>query len=346
MDRTLHHAGRHRRDRGRRLTLHLLLVLQKFRQALGQIGPFIGLIAICALFAALRWDTFVSWDNFAIILQQTAVIGIAALGMTIVIIAGGIDLSVGSIIALGTIVVALLLQAGWPPLAAAAAAVGACAFCGVLSGVLITKLRLLPFVVTLGMMGALRGAAKGLAGEQPIYPEQETWLNRLMQLGEPGTLPGGVWLTLGFAVLVAAVLKFTRFGRYLFAVGSNEITARLCGVPVDRVKIYVYALGAAFAGLGAVLQFGYLTGGDPTTAVGLELNIIAAVVIGGASLAGGRGTIVGTLVGALIMSVVANGCTKLGLANWVQEIVTGIIIVAAVTLDALRHRKTRTTADA
>ncbi len=323
------------------LKLSLKTVLSKLRASLSQVGPLIGLIVICALFASLRWETFVRWDNFAIILQQTAVIGIAALGMTMVIIAGGIDLSVGSIIAVGTIVIALLLQAGWPPLAAAIGGIAACGFCGLLSGLLITKLRLLPFVVTLGMMGALRGAAKGLAGEQPIYPDEDTWINNLMQLGEPGTLPGGVWLTLGFAVLVAAVLKYTRFGRHLFAVGSNELTARLCGVPVERVKILVYILGAAFAGLGAVLQFAYLTGGDPTTAVGLELNIIAAVVIGGASLAGGQGTVTGTLVGALIMSVVANGCTKLGLANWVQEIVTGVIIVAAVTLDALRHRGTK-----
>jgi ribose transport system permease protein len=127
----------------------------------------------------------------------------------------------------------------------------------------------------------------------------------------------------------------------VFAVGSNELTARLCGVPVERVKLLVYVLGGAFAGLGAVLQFAYLTGGDPTTAVGLELNIIAAVVIGGASLSGGQGTVTGTLVGALIMTVVANGCTKLGLANWVQEIVTGGIIVVAVLLDYLRQRNAR-----
>lgn len=214
---------------------------------------------------------------------------------------------------------------------------GAAAFCGGLSGVLITRLRLLPFVVTLGMMGALRGAAKGLAGEQPIYPN-ETWLNNLMQLGRHGGLPSGVWMMLGFAVIVALALRYTRFGRHVFAVGSNELTARLCGVPVERVKLLVYILGGAFAGLGAVLQFAYLTGGDPTTAVGLELNIIAAVVIGGASLAGGQGTVTGTLVGALIMSVVANGCTKLGLSNWVQEIVTGGIIIAAVLLDYVRRR--------
>lgn len=306
------------------------------RHALTAFGPLIGLVAVCALFAVLRFDTFVTRDNFAIILQQTAVIGVAALGMTLVIVSGGIDLSVGSIIALATVVIALLIQQGASPLVAALGGTGVAAACGAVSGLLITRLRLLPFVVTLGMMGALRGAAKGAAGEQPVYPD-ETWLNGLMQLGRSG-LPSGVWLMLGLALLVAAVMRYTRFGRHVFAVGSNELTARLCGVPVERVKVLVYVLGGVFAGLAAVLQFSYLTGGDPTTAVGLELNIIAAVVIGGASLTGGQGTITGTLVGALIMSVVANGCIKLGLSNWVQEIVTGGIIIAAVLLDYLRRR--------
>jgi len=307
-------------------------------RALSAAGPVVGLIGVCLLFAAFRFHTFVTRDNFAIILEQTAVIGIAALGMTLVIISGGIDLSVGSIIALGTVVLALLLQRGWPPLLAAAGATVVGAACGAFSGLLITRLRLLPFVVTLGMMGALRGTAKGLSGEQPIYPD-ESWLNQLMRIGAHGGLPGGVWLMLGLAVSVGLALRYTRFGRHVFAVGSNEQTARLCGVPVERVKLLVYALGAGFAGLAAVLQFAYLTGGDPTTANGYELNVIAAVVIGGASLAGGQGGVVGTLVGALIMSVVANGCTKLGLANWVQEIVTGGIIVAAVLLDYLRRRE-------
>lgn len=310
------------------------------RQAIAVFGPLIGLIAVCALFAILRFDTFMTRDNFAIILQQTAVIAVAALGMTLIIIAGGIDLSVGSIIALGTVAIALLLQRGWSPLSAALAGIAISGACGAFSGTLITRLRLLPFVVTLGMMGALRGAAKGLASEQPIYPD-ETWLNRLLHLGSEGGLPSGVWLVLVLAILVALTLNFTRFGRHVFAVGSNELAARLCGVNVERVKLLVYVIGTAFAGVAAVLQFAYLTGGDPTTAVGLELNIIAAVVIGGASLSGGQGTVTGTLVGALIMSVVANGCTKLGLANWVQEIVTGGIIVAAVLLDYLRRRPAR-----
>lgn len=309
-------------------------------RALASAGPLFGLILVTTLFAALRFETFVTFDNFAIILQQTAVIGVAALGMTLIIIAGGIDLSVGSIIALGTVIIALGIERGWSPLAAAVAGIGVSALCGAFSGLLITKLRLLPFVVTLGMMGALRGAAKGVAGEQLIYPE-ETWINQLMRLGERGQLPTGVWLTLALALIVGVTLRHTRFGRHVFAVGSSELTARLCGVPVERVKLLVYTLGAAFAGIAAVLQFAYLTGGDPTTAMGLELNIIAAVVIGGASLSGGQGGVTGTLVGAVIMSVVANGCTKLGLPNWVQEIVTGGIIVAAVLLDYVRRRSPR-----
>jgi ribose transport system permease protein len=306
------------------------------RRILALLGPFFALLAVYAFFAAVSFDRFVDWGNTTIMLQQTAVIGMGAIGMTLIIVSGGIDLSFGSIIAICSIVVALLLQAGVPPALAAVAAVAAGMAAGTTTGLLVTRLRLTPFIVTLGMMGVLRGAAKGLAGEQPIYPE-ETWLNGLMQLGTQA-LPGGVWLMLGMALLVGGVLRYTRFGRHVFAIGSNEATAHLCGVPVLRTKLLIYAIGAGFAGLAGLLQFAYLTGGDPTTAVGLELNIIAAVVIGGASLSGGQGTILGTLLGALIMTVVNNGCTKLDMPNWVQEIVTGGIIVTAVTIDRLRQR--------
>jgi ribose transport system permease protein len=308
------------------------------RRAPAALGPLFALVAVCALFAWLRPETFPTRDNVAVILQQTVVIGVAALGMTLVIVAGGIDLAAGSTIALVTVAIALLVRQGAPPLLAALAGVSVAALCGAVSGLLITRLRLLPFVVTLGMMGALRGTAKVVAHEQPVYPEGETWLNGLMQLGKRG-LPAGVWLMLGFAALVALAMRYTRFGRHVFAVGSNELTARLCGVPVARVKLLVYALGAAFAGVAAVLQFAYLGGmGDPTTAQGLELKIIAAVVIGGASLSGGQGTVLGTLVGALFMSAVDNGCTKLEISNSVQEVVTGAIIIIAALLDHLRRR--------
>ena len=307
------------------------------RRVLAAFGPAIGLIFALMLFASLRFETFVTVDNFGIMLQQTAVIGAAAIGMTIIIVSGGIDLSVGSTVALVTVVIALLLKQQVSPLVAAVGGILAGGVCGLIIGTLVTQLRLMPFIVTLGLMGALRGGSKGLANEQPVYPD-ETWLNQLMQLGANGAPPVGVWLTVVLAVAIALMLRFTRFGRHVFAIGSNEHTARLCGVPIERQKILIYTIGGLFAGVAGLLQFAYLTGGDPTTAVGLELNVIAAVVIGGASLNGGQGTILGSMIGALIMSVVANGCTKLGMPNWVQEIVTGGIIVAAVLLDQLRRR--------
>src|SRR5690606_5893572 len=147
-----------------------------------------------------------------------------------------------------------------------------------------------------------------------------------------------VWITAAAALLAALVLRGTRFGRHVFAIGSSEPTARLCGVRVERTKLWIHTIASACAGLAAVLQFAYLGMGDPTTAAGYELPVIAAVVIGGARLTGGEGSILGTLVGAFIMTVVDNGCTRLGLESWVQEIVTGAIIVAAVAIDRIRHR--------
>lgn len=309
---------------------------------LNKFGPLIGLAFVFLIFAVARPQTFLSWSNLEVMLLQTTVVGAAALGMTLVIISGGIDLSVGSNIALCTVAIALLLQAGAPPLVAALGGVAAGSAVGFFIGGLITRLRLTPFIVTLGMWGAVRGLAKGLAGEQMVMAP-DTWLNTLLTtIGSDRRwmlLPSGVWLTLALALLISAVLRYTRFGRHVYAVGSNEQTARLCGVRVNRTKLFIYGLGGALAGFGGVLQFSYLTLGDPTTAIGLELDVIAAVVIGGGSLSGGEGSVPGSMIGALIMTVVANGCTKLGLDNWVQEIVTGAIIILAVALDQLRHRR-------
>jgi ribose/xylose/arabinose/galactoside ABC-type transport system permease subunit len=295
-----------------------------------------------ALFSILAPEKFATGANLQLILLQTAVVGTAALGMTMVIISGGIDLSVGSVIALTTVVVALLLNSGFPPILAALGGVVVGVLCGSIIGMFVTQVRLSPFIVTLGMWGALRGSAKGLANEQMIVPP-DTWLTGLLNTltDEQGWMlfPTGVWMMLVLAALIAVVLRYTRAGRYMFAVGSNEIAARICGVPVERTKMSVYMLGSGFAALAGVLQFSYLTVGDPTTAAGMELDIIAAVVIGGGSLAGGEGSILGSLVGALIMTSVGNGCTKMEFPNWVQEIVAGGIIVIAVALDRFRHRK-------
>lgn len=299
-------------------------------------GPLGGLILAWIFFAALCGGPFASWGNQRLMLLQTAVVGLAAVGATFVIMSGGIDLAVGSVIALSTMVLAWLLkEAGLPPLAAAAGALAAGAAIGILTGWGV-NLGLSPFIVTLGTWGALRGLGKGLGNNQPIYPEQ-TWLSSLMQSG--GAVAPGVWITLLAAMLGALVLRYTRFGRHVKAVGSNERTARLCGVRVPQVKLGVYALASTLAALAGILQFAFLYGqGDPSTAEGYELKVIAAVVVGGASLSGGRGTVWGTMLGSLLMTVVDNGCTKLGLDNWVQEVATGAIIVAAVALDLWRRK--------
>ena len=192
--------------------------------------------------------------------------------------------------------------------------------------------------MTLGLWGALRGLAKGLGGNQPVYFPRNDELAALMLPGSV-LLPIGVWLLLVVAAIGALLLRSTVFGRRVVALGSSRETARLCGVDVERTEVLVYGLGGACAGLAAVLQLSFLSMGDPTTAQGLELKVIAAVVIGGASLRGGEGSIFGTLLGALVMTVVDNGCTKVGLDNWTQDLATGAIIVGAVALDRWRQQR-------
>ena len=197
----------------------------------------------------------------------------------------------------------------------------------------------MPFIVTLGTMLVIRGAAKGLAGEVRLEAPT-TWLNDLLRRPDTGILlPWGVWLLALLAILVSLLLRYTTFGRHIFAIGSNERMARLCGVPINARKTAIYTLAAALTGVAGLLQFSRLSVGDPTVAVGLELNVIAAVVIGGGSLLGGRGSVSGALIGSTIMTVIQIGCSQLGLANWVQEIVTGCIIVTAVWLDRVRSAR-------
>lgn len=314
----------------------------KMREMLNRAGPLLGLIVVSLVFGALIGTQFFRAGNLELIGRQTAIVCVAALGMTMIIVSAGIDLSVGSTIALSTVVIALLLRDGVSPALAALAGIGAAAVCGAVTGVLVTRLRVVPFIVTLGMMLLVRGAAKGLADERRIEAPV-TWLNDLLRTVESGRgliVPLGLWITAFLALVVSVVLRYTRFGRHLFAIGSNERTARLCGVPVERDKVAVYAIGAAFAGMAGVLQFAKLSVGDPTVALGLELDVIAAVIIGGGSLVGGKGTVSGTLVGAAIMAVIQVGCSQRGLPNWIQQIVTGTIIVLAVALDRWREHDT------
>ncbi len=306
------------------------------------LGPLIGLIAVYLFFVLWVGEPFYSGFNRVTVLTQSVIVTAGALGMTLIIISGGIDLSVGSMIALATVVVARLLEAGVSPAIAAIAGIAAGGCCGLLNGLLITRLKLVPFIITLGTLLVYRGAATGIAREQKI-DAPITWLNEMLaKFPDPPWLivAPGVWLTLGLAIVVALMLRNTVLGRYIFAIGSNENTARLCGVRVERMKLYVYTLSGLLTGVAGLMQFSRLTVGDPTAARGMELDIIAAVVIGGGSLQGGEGSVLGSVAGAMLMAVIRNGLSMKGVPNWVQDVLTGSIIVAAVTLDRLRHRKT------
>ncbi|MBN2206171.1 MAG: ABC transporter permease [Candidatus Aminicenantes bacterium] len=315
----------------------------RLKVLLNWLAPFLGLLLVLVLFSLMPEvrDRFLRPANFKSVATQSVIVALGALGMTFIIISGGIDLSAASNIALSSVVVAYAVNAGAPPALGLAAGILCGGLVGFANGALITGLRLVPFIVTLGMMGIARGVAKWLAGNQKIDAPL-TWINDLMAKSPRPSwllLAPGVWLMIVFAVLMAFVLRRTVFGRHVFAVGSNEATARLCGLRTGRDKIAIYTLSGLFCGLAGVMEFARLTVGDPTVAVGLELDIIAAVVIGGGSLAGGEGSILGTLIGVFIMSFLRNGCTMMGWPNYVQEIIIGAIIVAAVGLDQVRHRR-------
>jgi len=303
-------------------------------------GPFIGLILVIGFFAlpAETREFFLTYNNFKIIFTQTVIVAIGALGMTLIIVSGGIDLSVGSAIALTSVVGALLIQKGWGPGAVLVTVVASGGLIGLLNGAAIAGLRNTPFIITLGTLGVARGGAKWLADNQTVNYDRSP-INGWMTTADPFShaLPAGVWVALALAVLTSLLLRNTVFGRHVFALGSNEATARLCGIPTTRLKVLIYVIAGLFFGLAGLFQLSRLRQGDPTVAVGLELDIIAAVIIGGASLNGGVGTILGSMVGALIMAVLRNGSQQMGWPTYFQEIIIGLVIIVAVFLDRLRQ---------
>lgn len=304
-------------------------------------GLIVTWLALVGLFVVWRGPDFASRDNFETIARQVAIVGFGAIGMTFVVVAKMIDLSVGSLVALVTVVIAYALNMlKLDP--AVAGILGIC--CGLLAGsvngLLVTQLRLSPFIATLGTLLIFRGIATGMAGQQKIDAPL-TWLASLLARlpvdKKAMLVPTGVWLLVIAAIIASFVLHRTVFGRNVIAVGANSEAARLAGIQPSRIRLAVFALGGFFAGTAGLMQFSRLTVGDPTVAEGLELDIIAATVIGGASLNGGRGTVYGSLLGALVIATIRSGCTQVGLPNWVQKIVTGGIILAALALDRLRE---------
>ncbi len=308
----------------------------RLKPTLTLLGPFIALIVVYAVFGAMNRAMF-SQDVLQSLLTQSVIVGTAAIGMTLIIIAGGIDLSVGSIIALCGVAAAMLVKEGYPPAIVFTATLICGAVCGMINGSLTVGLRLLPFIITLGTMQVFRGTAKIITHGTPVnLPFDVTAYKPWM--GGSG-IPRGVWLMLVLLVIFSLILRRTRFGRHIFAVGSNESTASLCGVNVSFVKTSVYVLGGALAGLAAIMNMAKSSQGDPTTALGLELDVIAAVVIGGASLSGGEGTVLGAVIGALLMTTIRTGCVLNGIPTPWTEVITGSIIVLAVIIDRLRHRR-------
>lgn len=312
------------------------------RQLIRNFLPFASLLALVILLSVLVPESFLSLDNLSNVLRRSSVYGIMAVGMTLIIISGGIDLSVGSLMALagmcGTLGMLSFGETGagaWAGLFLGMA-VGMAG--GFLNGFLIAKIRIQPFIVTLGSMSLFRGVALVMNDGQPYNVPAFKYLGEGAILGIPVSV-------LIFALVALAfffILRYTSFGRYTYAIGSNRNAAFYAGIPVNRNLIWIYTLSGLLIGLSSMIAVSRTVSAQPTAGNGAELDVIAAVVIGGASLSGGRGTVLGTLIGTLLISFLRNGCTLLGISTNAQLIVIGVIIVVAVALDQLARERVKT----
>lgn len=332
------------------------------KKVLIQLGPLIALLSIVILFAIADniWSEgyFLSAYNLRVMASSAALIAVPAFGMTIIIIAAGIDLSAGTALTLCGTVLALQLKhatvgaadpgfAGVMAFALLATVFTGC-LCGLVNGTLISATKVVPFIVTLGTMTIFLGIGQIIASESTVYAPKENipdWLKYLCYTGSQGDnylinglkIPTSVLIALVLGTGVGLLMKFTVFGRNVFAMGSSESTARLCGINVPMTIVSVYTLAGFFVAIGGLLYFADVKNGNPSDGTGKELEIIAAVVLGGGSLSGGRGSILGTMVGALIITVIRSGCSQLSIPNTYTHIIIGGIIIIAVIVDQLRH---------
>jgi ribose transport system permease protein len=303
---------------------------------LKRLLPFLFLIALFA-FLSLASPYFLTGTNLSSVIRQTAVINIMALGMTLIIISGGIDLSVGAILAMGGLLGTMTMAAGYPISAGILAGILTGMFWGLVNGLLITRLKVNPFIVTLGTLGIVRGLALIISNGLPVHnvPQPFSYLGEGNLVGVPFVL----WLLMACALAVHFLLEHTKLGRYTFAIGSNPEAAWYAGIPVAFHTTAVYAIGGMLTGLAGMIEASRLMTGQPTAGQGYELQAIAAVVIGGGSLRGGEGSVLGTLVGAFIMGLLANGSDLLGISPYLQQAIIGAVIILAVTIDEFRKRK-------
>jgi ribose transport system permease protein len=298
--------------------------------------PFLTLLAL-AIGLSLATPHFLTGMNLASLFRQTAVINIMALGVTLVIVAGGIDLSVGSMMALAGLLGCMAMERGMGMAAGIAVGVAAGTSFGLMNGLVITRMKINPFIVTLGTLGIFRGMALLISDGLPVHglPKGFSFL------GE-GTVAGVPFVLLLVATCAAGVhllLAHTRMGRYSFAIGSNADAAYYAGVPVSFHTTAVYAVCGLLTGLAGMVESSRLMTGQPTAGQGYELQAIAAVVIGGGSLRGGEGSVIGTLIGAMIMGLLANGSDLLGISPYLQQAIIGAVIILAVFLDEIRKRR-------
>lgn len=301
--------------------------------------PFVTLIALFILLA-IASPNFLTVTNLSSVVRQTAVINIVALGMTVIIIAGGIDLSVGSILALAGLLGTMQMQNHQPIWIAMLVGIAAGTLAGLANGLMVTRLKINPFIVTLGTMGIYRGMALIISKGLPVHDIPPSFAF----LGDGNLLhvPFVLWILLFCAIVIHVLLEHTRLGRYAFSIGSNPEAAYYAGVPVAFVTMAVFAIGGLLTGLAGMIEASRLMTGQPTGGQGYELTAIAAVVIGGGSLRGGEGGVVGTLIGAFIMGLLSNGSDLLGTNPYWQQVIIGGVIILAVSFDELRKRRTTT----
>lgn len=303
------------------------------------IQRFLPFITLVVLFVSLAVASpfFLTSTNLSSVVRQTAVINIMALGMTLIIVSGGIDLSVGAILAMAGLLGTMVMEKGHPILLGILVGILTGTFWGAINGLLITRLKINPFIVTLGTLGIVRGLTLIISNGLPVHqiPKAFSFLGEGTLLGVPFVL----WILVACAAFMHVVMEHTRLGRYAFALGSNPEAAYYSGIPVSFHTVWVYALGGMLTGLAGMIEASRLMTGQPTAGQGYELQAIAAVVIGGGSLRGGEGSVVGTLVGAFIMGLLANGSDLLGINPYLQQAIIGAVIILAVSVDELRRRR-------
>jgi fructose transport system permease protein len=308
----------------------------------GQLGPFIALLIAC-IFFAFTTERFFSGENLSLILQQVAVVGVIAIGQTLIILTAGIDLSCGMIMALGSIVMTkFAVELGVPTPLAILCGIGVTALFGLLNGLLVTRLKLPPFIVTLGTFNIAFAITQLYSNSQTVtdLPPMMTWLGSTFALG-------GTSVTFGVVLMILLYLgmwfwlRETGAGRHVYAVGNSPEATRLVGIPTERVILGVYVLAGVFYGIASLLSVARTGVGDPNAGQTEALDAITAVVLGGTSLFGGRGVILGTLMGAVVVGVLRNGLTLMGVSSVYQVLVTGILVILAVTVDQLSRKASR-----